>query len=110
MTSPVTERQLEALAVLAAVDRWLTPSQFAARLWRDKEWARSGGAHEEGPDASGRHGAKVLLGLVRMKLATTRRRPGYWEARITPAGLAVLTAHRPHRTGEVHDTGIDHQP
>ena len=90
MTVPVTARQLDALAVLAAVDRWITPSQFATRFWRGKQWARSGGLHDDGPTAGGRHGARMLLGLARMRMVEIRRRAGYWEARITPAGRAVL--------------------
>lgn len=97
---PVTQRQLEALAVLAAMDRWVTPSQFAARFWRDKEWERSGGTHETGPDASGRHGARMLVALSREHLVRIRRRPGFWEAQISPTGLAVLAEHRRNPAGE----------
>lgn len=90
VTVPVTGRQLDALAVLAALDRWITPSQFATRFWPSKQWARSGGIHDAGPTSSGRHGARMLLSLARMRLVEIRRRAGYWEARIAPAGRAVL--------------------
>lgn len=93
---PVTSRQVQALEVLAAAGRPLTPAHFAARLWPGKDWARSGGAHEAGPDASGRHGARMLVGLARLGLVQIRRRAGYWDAQITAAGCAVLAARRGH--------------
>lgn len=99
MGAPVTPRQVQALAVLAEAHRPLTPAQFAARFWPGKQWARSGGEHETGPDASGRHGAKMLIALAQLGLVAIQRRAGYWDARITTAGCAVLAAHQPGEGG-----------
>lgn len=90
MSVPATPRQVQALAVLAQAHRPLTPAQFAARFWPDKQWARSGGPHETGPDASGRHGGRMLVGLAQLGLVSIQRRAGYWDATVTDAGWALL--------------------
>ena len=90
----ITPRMIEACRVLAEApkDGW-TPAAFATRLWgRDKAWARGQGPWGLGPDASGRHGGRMLNRLRLAGLATFRHEYGYYTATLTAEGEA-LTAH-----------------
>lgn len=91
----VTPRMMEALAVLATApkDGW-TPSAFAARLWPGKVWGRSNGPWGLGPDASGRHGGRMLTRLSDAGLARLHYPQngddGYYLASITKRGRELL--------------------
>ena len=91
----VTPRMMEALAVLATApkDGW-TPSAFAARLWPGKAWGRSNGPWGLGPDASGRHGGRMLTRLSDAGLARLHYPKngddGYYLASITKRGRELL--------------------
>ena len=87
----ITPRMIEACRVLAEApkDGW-TPAAFATRLWgRDKAWARGQGPWGLGPDASGRHGGRMLNRLRLAGLATFRHEYGYYTATLTAEGEAL---------------------
>lgn len=91
MSEKVTPRIIEAARVLlqAPKEGW-TPSAFATRFWgRDKEWGRGNGPWGLGPDASGRHGGRMLNRLRDLGLVTFRHEYGYYTATLTDAGRAM---------------------
>ena len=90
--SALTERQLDALRVLHEKDRLegFTPSAFATHFWPGKMFARSNGPWGLGPDASGRHGGRMLTRLASMGLVTLTHHDCYYTARISAAGRDAL--------------------
>lgn len=88
----LTKRQREALIVLAEhdSDTGLSPAQFAMYFWPGKVFARGNGPWGLGPDASGRHGGKMLTRLERMGMVNTRDRDGYYTARINNRGRRAI--------------------
>ncbi len=89
----VTPRMLEAARVLADAPRegW-TPSRFATALWgRDKNWGRGNGPWGLGPDASGRHGGRMLNRLRAAGLAEFRHDYGYYTATLSQKGRDILS-------------------
>ena len=91
MSTLITPRMAEACRVLAdAPKKGWTPAAFATRFWgRDKEWARGNGPWGLGPDASGRHGGRMLNRLRDAGLATFRHEHGYYTATLTDKGHRV---------------------
>ena len=88
----VTPRMLEALRVLSGAPRdgW-TPAAFATQLWgRDKRWARGNGPWGLGPDASGRHGGRMLNRLRAAGLAHFCHEHGYYTATVSQKGRDLL--------------------
>lgn len=84
----VTARMVAACQTMldAPRDGW-TPSAFATRFWgRDKNWVRSNGPWGLGPDASGRHGGRMLNRLREAGLVAFRHEYGYYTAALTDAG------------------------
>ena len=89
--SAITQRMVDACRCLADApkDGW-TPSAFATRFWgRDKSWGRGNGPWGLGPDASGRHGGRMLNRLHDAGLAEFRHEHGYYTATLTDAGRWV---------------------
>ena len=86
----VTPRMVEALTCLleAPSEGW-TPAAFATAFWPDKEWGRSNGPWGLGPDASGRHGGKMLSRLQSLGLVHFDHRHGYYLANLSKAGLKI---------------------
>lgn len=92
----ITPRMIEACVALAGApkDGW-TPSAFATALWgRDKNWARGNGPWGLGPDASGRHGGRMLTRLHRAGLAEIDHRDGYYTAVLTQLGQRLAAEHQ----------------
>lgn len=88
----VTPRMIEALRVLSGAphEGW-APAAFATHLWgRDKHWSRGNGPWGLGPDASGRHGGRMLNRLRAAGLAHFRHEYGYYTATISQRGRDLL--------------------
>lgn len=94
----LTGRQIDALVVLRDASGPMSPAGFAVRFWPDKEFARGNGPWGLGPDASGRHGGKMLTRLRRMGLIRTHDHYGYYTAEINLAGREALASgsYHPH--------------
>lgn len=84
----LTQRQRDALIALG--DREMSPAEFARVFWPGKEFARGNGPWGLGPDASGRHGGRMLTALKRLGLVRHIDHDGYYTARLTEAGLNLL--------------------
>lgn len=90
----ITPRMIEAAECLldAPADGW-TPGAFAMKFWgRDKNWARGNGPWGLGPDASGRHGGRMLTRLHRAGLAQLRHEYGYYTATATDKARRLVEA------------------
>lgn len=109
-----TQRQKDAVVALAAAvrdhGRGVTPSAFAMYFWPGKKFARGNGPWGLGPDASGRHGGRMLMKLRHLGLAQIESHDVYWTARLTHEGrklLATLVADpidpSPEHESEVPD-------
>lgn len=88
----LTQRQVDALKVLLDNDdpQGMTPAAFAQKFWPGKVFARGNGPWGLGPDASGRHGGKMLTRLDRMGLVKVSDHTFYYTARISEAGRKAL--------------------
>lgn len=92
----LTERQKDAIIALDKAcagdsnDGTVTPSGFALRFWPGKVFARGNGPWGLGPDASGRHGARMLTTLNRLGLATIIDHDVYWTAKLSHEGRKML--------------------
>lgn len=97
-----TQRQKDAvLALKQAVETRsgpVTPSGFAMFFWPGKEFARGNGPWGLGPDASGRHGGRMLTKLYRLGLARLIDQGGgiYYTAELTDKGKALATVLEAH--------------
>lgn len=93
MPKNYTRRQLDAVRVLADAPfgGW-TPSAFAQHFWPGKVFARGNGPWGLGPDASGRHGGRMLTILKKLDLVEFVWGPGdlYYTARLSHAGRVLL--------------------
>lgn len=96
----LTKRQTEAVVALGeACERngyggTVTPSAFATHFWPGKVFARGNGPWGLGPDASGRHGARMLMTLNRLGLATIVDHDCYWTAKLSAEGKTLLACIR----------------
>lgn len=93
-----TQRQKDAVVALhdAVADCGgpVTPSAFAMFFWPGKKFARGNGPWGLGPDASGRHGGRMLNRLYRMGLAKLTEEGGglYYTASLTHEGMKLWLA------------------
>lgn len=91
MSEKITPRMVEACSTLAGADAPLGPSEFARLFWgADKTWQRGNGPWGLGPDASGRHGGRMLTRLHRAGLVRLHDHGGAYTATLTSAGRALL--------------------
>lgn len=105
----VTPRMIEALQVLSRAPRdgW-TPAAFATQLWgRDKHWSRGNGPWGLGPDASGRHGGRMLNRLRAAGLAHFRHEYGYYTATISQKGRHLLAQQSADPSPSATETAPD---
>lgn len=109
MPEQYTQRQKDAVIALhdAVADhgRPVTPSAFAMFFWPGKTFARGNGPWGLGPDASGRHGGRMLTKLYRLGLAKLDSHGGglYYTASLTHEGMklwAALTTESTEREPE----------
>lgn len=90
MSKQLTSRQVDALRVLRDIGTDVTPAGFALRFWPGKTFARGNGPWGLGPDASGRHGGKMLTRLHGLGLIRTIDHQMYYTAEINQAGRDAL--------------------
>lgn len=97
--SEYTQRQLDAVIALREAckkdGRPVTPARFALFFWPGKTFARSNGPWGLGPDASGRHGGRMLTRLYRMGLVRLDDHDGYYTASLSDAGIRVADLATP---------------
>lgn len=90
----ITPRMVEACAALAgAPEGGWTPAAFAIHFWGyEKKWARGNGTYGLGPDASGRHGGRMLTRLHDAGLARILWHDSYlyYTAVLSPAGRSLV--------------------
>lgn len=94
MSKDITQRQVDALRILAAdPDKAWNASMFAMRFWPGKEWL--GGSSRD--DASARHGGRMLHRLVVAGLVTYHNLDPHGFATryaLTEKGTAALAKAR----------------
>lgn len=102
MAPRYTQRQKDAvLALSLAVYSYgssVTPSYFAQFFWPGKKFARGNGPWGLGPDASGRHGGRMLRMMHAKGLVLIEDHEVYWTARLSYEGRQLLDAVREERS------------
>ena len=97
MPEKVTQRQLDALRILAENPRkaW-NASTFAEAFWPDKEWMSGGSRY----DASARHGGRMLARLEYDLGLVTHHRDRFlmYTYTLTEKGAAVLAEAKKEET------------